>query len=231
MRIAICDDESSVVEFVHEELIKTLSKLNKKYAIDKYYNGHDLIDNYNFQYDLIFLDIKLKESDGYEVSKLIRKIDNDVIIIFLTSYSNYVFDGYKVNAFRYILKDVFQDEIEKLMMDVTEIIKLPKHRIVLKQKNGDIRIECEDILYISSQLRKITIFTCYEEYKTYGKLSEYENDLLKCKFIRSHQGYLVNSKYIRMLVKDGVLLDNNTYIHISRKRMNETKKKVMEYMR
>ncbi|WP_353092917.1 response regulator [Tissierella praeacuta] len=74
LRIAICDDESSICNQL-EEILDMLEKgFSKKLQIDIFYSGEELCsylskDNY---YDIIFLDIELKEMNGVEVGQVIR---------------------------------------------------------------------------------------------------------------------------------------------------------------
>ena len=44
--------------------------------------------------------------DGLETAKEIRKLNRDMLIIFLTAYSEFVFESFKVDAFRYLVKPV-----------------------------------------------------------------------------------------------------------------------------
>ena len=57
------------------------------------------------EFDIIFMDIEMKELDGLKTAEYIRSIDRNVILAFLTNYDKFVYSGYEVNAFRYILKD------------------------------------------------------------------------------------------------------------------------------
>ena len=54
--------------------------------------------------DIIFLDIKMKTGNGVDCAKQLRDLGVDSLIVFVTSSAEYVFSGYEVKAFRYILK-------------------------------------------------------------------------------------------------------------------------------
>ena len=53
--------------------------------------------------DLLFLDIQMPELSGLEFAKLIPSTTR---IIFTTAFSQYAIEGYKVNAFDYLLKPI-----------------------------------------------------------------------------------------------------------------------------
>lgn len=228
MRIAICDDEIDVANIISKSIINISHKLMTKPNIDIYNNGYELLDIYHSQYDVLFLDICLPGINGYELAKKIRQTDETVLIVFLTSVSDYVYDAYKINAYRYILKENFSKEIYNLLVSIEKNIKKEHNYILTINKHGCKKILCDDILYITSNLRKIIIFTNKESYSTYGKLSDFEKNLSQYNFIQTHQSFLVNAKYIKTLTSENIILDNNITIPISKARTSQIKKKVME---
>jgi len=231
MRIAICEDETIIASLIQDKISSILNQIDKDFSIHIYNRGYDLLDSQIQKYDLILLDIYLPDINGYEVAKKIREYDDCVNIVILTSASDYVFDCYKVKAFRYLLKKNFDKEIEDIIISIYKNLKNQKDYIIVNNKNGFIKVMCEDIMYIESHLRKLIIYEVNKNISIYGKLSDFEEKLLDCNFLRPHQSYLVNTKYIKLLNAQHIILDNNTAIPISKARMNYTKKKVMEFFR
>lgn len=231
MKIAICDDEMNVANFVREKLSDVLREMGKEHDIDVYYNGHDILDKYSQQYEVLFLDICLPDINGYNVAQKIRKLDSRVIIVFLTSVSDFVYEGYNVEAFSYVLKDTFEEKVKDLMIAVDNNIKTKKCYIIVKYKKGCKKIFCDDIMYISSNLRKLVIHTAKDSFSIYGKLHELEKKLSNHKFILTHQSYLINSKYIKTFNSENILMDNDETVPISRTNIKYVKKKVMEYIK
>ena len=56
------------------------------------------------KFDIIFMDINLGESNGIEISKKIREIDDETIIIFVSNLAQYAVEGYEVEAMDFIVK-------------------------------------------------------------------------------------------------------------------------------
>lgn len=56
------------------------------------------------KFDIIFMDINLGESNGMEISKKIREIDDETIIIFVSNLAQYAVEGYEVEAMDFIVK-------------------------------------------------------------------------------------------------------------------------------
>lgn len=46
----------------------------------------------------------MKDLNGLQTAEFIRQLDKNVILIFMTGYDKFVYQGYEVKAFRYILK-------------------------------------------------------------------------------------------------------------------------------
>ena len=101
MKICICDDEK---DFIHnfQLLLKQYSKKHKNInQFNSFENENDLLSYFYSQndIDILFLDIKFQTYSGIEIAKKIRDINPSVILIFLTSFSEYALSGYKVKAF------------------------------------------------------------------------------------------------------------------------------------
>lgn len=104
IKIAICDDEKKFLNKV-KKLIVSNYAANDKLTICEFESGEQFLSHFKAnQYDVIILDIKMKELTGLDVAEKIRETDKSVIIAFLTSHQEFAPNGYEVNAFRYLLK-------------------------------------------------------------------------------------------------------------------------------
>ena len=106
-KIAICDDEIHFRNEIKEILKNYLTYKGIIYEIDTFRSGKEFIDLgiEIIKYKIVFLDINMDEMDGIKTAKSIRQVSNEVFIAFITAYVNYAFEGYKVDAVRYILKN------------------------------------------------------------------------------------------------------------------------------
>ena len=94
MRIAICDDEVSMVQILEEKIKKLLPDA----VIDKYLSGDELIAS-GSKPDILFLDIQMPGMDGMETAKVLRQDNENMILIFVTAAEEYVFQAFDVGAF------------------------------------------------------------------------------------------------------------------------------------
>lgn len=137
--IAICDDEIIHLNMLKKYIKDILDTRRIDYTLVEYTSGEELLEKYPRNIDIIFLDIQMEELSGMETAIKIREFDSKVDIIFTTSFTDYVYQVYEVNAYRYILKPLDYEKIEEC------IIKLNKKRleyIHIKQTdyNGYIKI-------------------------------------------------------------------------------------------
>lgn len=76
------------------------------FDITIYSDGDQIVNKYQSQYDIILMDVEMKFMDGMSAAEEIRKVDTEVIIIFITNMAQYAIRGYAVDALDYVLKPV-----------------------------------------------------------------------------------------------------------------------------
>lgn len=69
------------------------------------------------EYDLIFLDIELGDYNGIEIASKIRTYNRSSIIIITSSFKKYLIDGYKIEAKRYLIKPIINDNLNMYIND------------------------------------------------------------------------------------------------------------------
>ena len=107
LTIAICDDEKNICDYIENRTTEILAKNDLEAEISIFKDGSELLEKCKSNeksFDIIFLDIKMKNLNGVECAKILREIGVESLIVFITSSAEYVFSGYEVKAFRYILK-------------------------------------------------------------------------------------------------------------------------------
>ena len=101
VRIAVCDDDKAFIS----EIIKNIEEIktcNDVISVNEYLSGEKLLNDFHSNlFDIIILDIGMEGINGIKTAEYIRKIDANVIIIFLTSFESFVYRGYEVKAFTY----------------------------------------------------------------------------------------------------------------------------------
>ena len=119
MRIAIAEDDESFRARLRNYVQRFSKETSMPVQIFEYSDGRELAGSYKPVYDLILLDVQMPYLDGYQVAKEIRKVDQDVILIFVTNLAQYALKGYEVNAYDFVIKPVAYPLFEQKMKKVT----------------------------------------------------------------------------------------------------------------
>lgn len=175
------------------------------------------------KYDIIFLDINMKEIDGIETAKEIRKVTKNVYIVFVTAFINYALEGYKVDAVRCLLKDdeSFEKAVNECLESILQKMYCEEHKITFEFQEGKRNVCPEAIVYIESNLHKLVFHMSGKnavEYTMYAKLDDIDELLQDTGFCRIHKSYLVNFKYVQSVERYKAVLSDGQSLSISKAR-------------
>lgn len=231
MKIAICDDEemfSSQLKEYLESYYKSMDLI-----IDKFESGEEFLKRYtnmNCGYDIIFLDIEMKQIDGIETAKKLRELNNDIIIIFLTSHLEFAPEGYEVNAFRFLIKPIQKEKLKNALLDVQYQIDRNK-KILIKDKDREVLLKYTDIVYIEAQNVNIKICTMNEKFLIRKTLREIEEELKGPTFFKCHRSYIVNLDFVMDYDNKIITMENKEKISLSRNKYSDFKNSMITYLR
>lgn len=236
MKIAICDDEIYFAGKLREILMQYLEERHIDFEIELFSSGREFVELgvEMLQYQIIFLDINMKQMDGIETAKNVRAYTEESFVVFVTAYIDYSLEGYQVGASRYILKNNlnFREQIYECMDAITKKMKCFLTRKIFRFQEGEKKIRIENILYIESKLHKLE-FNILEHglatYTMYGTLNELENELEEYPFLRIHQSFLVNLKYIKCVTGYKIVLSNGQELTVPRARYKTVKDTFIAY--
>lgn len=235
LNIAICDDEKYISDFLKKSVLDCLAKEDLEGNVTVFDDGEPLVEMYKedkANFDIILLDITMKKCDGMTAAKLIRAVDSKVMIVFVTSSAEYVFSGYEVRAFRYILKPELLHGFTGVFREcLSELTKSNEMRFTFQKASETVSIPLRDILYFESDKRIVTLKCSNEEYSFYEKLDRIEEQLKKHDFVRCHQSFLVNAKKITAVRINDLTLSSGNIIPISKRRAKETNEAFLWAMR
>lgn len=231
MRIAICDDERTYIEKIKND-INSLKTHENEFEFSEFESGEAFVSKFSKdKYDLIILDIEMKDLNGLQMAEFLRQIDKNVILIFMTSYDKFVYQGYEVNAFRYILKNQPEPIYLKQLSDTIQ--EYYRNKKYIKVIDDDIEKELltVDILYIEVYSHQIVIHTLNKDYYQKGKLTDYEKMLEECLFVRSDKSVLINITNIDYIKKNQVFMKNGKVLYVSRNHLEKITKAFLKFSR
>lgn len=229
IKIGICDDEKEIGDLIEGHLHNILK--NTEYEIEKYSSGEELLQASFKDIDILLLDIQMGKLNGMDTARKIREVDNKMEIIFLTSLIDYVQEGYEVRAYRYLLKPIELEELNKhLLACINEIEKNKNHYILIKNKSNTYKIYSNEITYIEVQKKDMIIHTINKDFDVRYSLEKIEKDLNLDKFVRCHKSFLVNLSYVENIKSNTAILESGEEIPVSRYRYKEVKEQFLRFM-
>lgn len=231
LRIAICDDEIDARDTLRIQLEKILIEDAEEivYEFSSGTNAASWLANHPGEIDLLFLDVEMKGLNGMETAEKIRTFDTGLVIVFVTGYSDYVFDGYRVGALDYLMKPVAEEKLRQLIGRVrAKSAQEEPHTFTLKSRDGTWRFRLSDILYFYSDRRQVFLVTAKGQYPFYARLDEIEKQL-SSDFVRIHQRYLVHPANVDYLGRESVSI-HGQQLPCSRRYRETALQKIARFM-
>lgn len=230
INICIVEDEKAALDTLAEYLMRFKDENNCEFVIDKFDKAASFINNFQSNYDIIFMDIELPDGNGMDIIKQIRKIDEKVIVVFVTNLVSYAVKGYEVQAFDFIVKPIsYYNFYVKLSKVLTCIEQKKDKEIWISNKEGREKIMLSSVLYIEVVQHMLYYHTINGVLKATGSLTSACESLKHYGFALCNNCYLVNLRHVKAIKQNDVLVDTQL-LAISRNKKKEFIKALNEYL-
>jgi len=190
------------------------------------------LDN-GLSFDAIFLNIDMNGvTSGFELSKIIRRLNNTVAIVLLSNSTERIADGYSVSALQYLVKPIAYPAIQSCMNRIAERIVLDVGNTYRfqKSKNAAVSIPYSRILYFTSAKQYVHIHTVCGRERQLERMKNVEG-ILPNYFIRCHRSYIINTNAIYSLTPTKITLLDGSVIPLGKKYFSTVKMGLEEYQR
>ena len=233
LKIAVCDDSRELLEKVEKDLHEYENVRNTPVTVHTYTNAVDLLDGLKkTDYDILILDIIMPGFTGMQAAHEIRKFNEEIKIIFLTSSKEFAIESYSVGAYYYLLKPVLKEKLFSVLDKVVSEITSKQESCVIYTHMGIVnipfaRIECLEVY------NKHLVFHLSDgsTKETRGALTDYENVFLERKeFLKIHRSYILNMDYIHSIEAGEIATYSGKRFPVSRLLAKDIKEHYMNYM-
>ncbi len=229
IKIAIVEDEVMYGEQLRTYLEQYEKEEGETFDITLYTDGDQIVHKYKSDFDIILMDVEMKFMDGMSAAEEIRKIDSEVVIIFITNMAQYAIRGYAVDALDYVLKPVSYFAFsQRLKRAIERMHKRESKCIMVNIKGGTVRVNIANIFYVDSQGHTLILHTILGNYATTGTMKEMEEKLSGMNFCRGNKGYLINLQHVDG-IQDGCAIVRGEKLVLSRARKKEFMEALTEY--
>lgn len=241
LKIAICDDEAYIVDTIERYLLDYDKEEVLDFQVYKYYDGETLVKS-NLIFDLVFLDIVMKDMDGIETGTYLKNRNMKTQIVYITNFSDYSLNAHSIHAFDYIIKPVEYSKLASILRDFKKLNSDTDSNsdiVRLKNENGDeILLNTDDVIYfLYDKSRKLIVRTCSEhEITIRGTLYEIYEKLNQEKFAQPHRAYIINLNYVKTVKKaengfKDVYMKDGSMVPLSQRKQKEFSEKMHKYAR
>jgi DNA-binding LytR/AlgR family response regulator len=218
IKIAIVEDEASYARQLQDFLEQYEKDHEESFQVSVYSDGDEIVHKYKAQFDIILMDIEMKFMDGMSAAEEIRKVDSEVMIIFITNMAQYAIRGYAVDALDYVLKPVSYFAFsQRLGRAIGRMKKRETKMIAISIKGGTVRLDAANIYYIESQGHNLIFYTTTGVYEAVGTMRDAEERLTQLNFFRGNKGYLINLSHVEG-IRDGCAIVKGKHLLLSRAR-------------
>lgn len=218
IKTAVCDDETEMADELAEKLSGFFAANNIGTDIVKFSSGTSLLENIGDcpEFDVIFLDIKMKAPDGMETARELRRRNYSGFLIFVTVLEELVFEAFEVSAYDYLVKPLETERFERTMNRLKK--SLTDNAIVLRKNGETSPVKLDDIICCEVIDRKLYIrLSNGETVDFYGKLEELENRL-DSRFFKCHRSFLINFMHLKKFCGSSAVMEDGFEVPVSRLR-------------
>lgn len=233
MDIAIIEDEQ-----VHSDLLVSyISEWGREketaVSVQQYKNAKSFLFQWeDIHPDILFLDIRMPGMNGMELARKVREKNQDIVIVFTTGMTDYIQEGYEVEAMHYLLKPLEREKVEACL-ERAFVKRAAEEYILVHTDEQQIRkLPVKEINFIEAQSHKSVIKIAFGESLTVREgLSEIERMLEGKGFIKCHRSYICRLGNIHHIEKERVIFDDRSAAPVSRRMYQEVNQEFIKYFR
>jgi len=218
IRIAIVEDDAGYRKQLQEYLHRYGQESGEKFTLKTFTDGDEIAIGYKPEYDIILMDIQMNYMDGMTAAEEIRRVDSEVVIIFITNSQQYAIKGYAVDALDYVLKPIsyyaFSQRIDRA---ITRLQNRTKRFLYINSKEGGRKLDCSRLMFVEVQGHDLYYHTMDGIVTGTGTMKEVEESLDSRSFFRCNNCYLVNLDKVDGIRGTEAIVGSNT-VQISRAR-------------
>lgn len=230
MKIAIVDDDSVFMDEVKDIIVERINKIGiNDFLISTFSSPEQLlVDIHSF--DLLIIDVEINQYNGISICNQIRNSNVDILIMFISSYTTYVFNSFTVSPFSYILKKDLKykgiSEIDRCLqfyMNKNKILKISSFGI-------EYSLVQRDITVISKMRDKCIFYYNDKQFESRKNLKDILMDLSPF-FVQINKSDIINLNFVSYIYKDEVTLNSEEKYYISRRKIKDVHEKWMQFLR
>ena len=218
-QIGICDDAEGVCATLRNMILR-FARTNQVYMETKVWHDGEKLCDYLKEggpLDLLFLDIILLNMSGVEAGDFIRNslADRKMQIIYISEQSSRALELFRVQPMEFLVKPIRQEQVDRCLKLALELIGMNRKEFSYRNGRDVYSVSCGEILYFTSEGRKVKIITEHGVKEFNGKLKDVMKELPE-QFLVIHKSYIVNRARVLHYTYECAEFPDGTILSISK---------------
>ncbi len=226
MRIVICDDEKTYANDIYRNVLHFLNEKSIQATVDTFFDSRFANED-AASYDIAFLDIEMQPINGIDTAAILREKNPNIILFFITAYTQYLDDALDLNAFRYLSKPLDGKRLFEGLTKALEKIDVTDKKFTVEADHTIKIIKASEIILVEIDGKNTRITTLNGVFHSKNNISYWKENLTMSFFYQTHKSYIINSNFITDYSKNSVTLCGKYKAMISYRKHADFKKYIM----
>lgn len=229
-RFAICDDDTQYAQYIDCLAAQWAKQAGLRLETERFPSAEAFLFRYeeHRDFDVLLLDIEMTGMDGVELAKTVRQTNDDVQIVFVTGYTDYIAEGYEVSALHYLTKPVEPDKLFQVLTRAVGRLARNEPVLTLELPGETVRVPLSKIRYVDVLHNYVTVHAG-QDYNLKRPLGELEQEL-DGRFYRVGRSCIVNLAFVSRVTRTAVELSGGQSLPLPRGQYERLNRAIIERM-
>ena len=216
-KIAICDDDKSFLISAKKKIADTAHNINMPVEISGFSRPDILLAEIQedvHRFDIYILDMEMPEAHGFELVKEIKRFDDSIPVILLTSHLAFAIDAFEYGVLRYIPKQQISNRIQSALQTAHSILN-DTRCLIIKTARELKKLPHKDIIFLQKEKKYCVVHMDGDHtYPVRKTLETVYKELASPDFIYINRSHIVNLPYVNYVGNGMVYLSDLTAIKL-----------------
>lgn len=215
-------DDEEIDRLMTISMVKKFEEFNLLRVFDNAKSALDFLDKN--EVDVLFLDIDMPDTNGFELRKKAMQIP---ACIFITAHPEHALESFELDTLDFIVKPIKQDRFERTVERINDFMAIKKKisslestfqedSIYIKEGHEQTKVNLKDILYLEALKDYTLVVTPEKRHCVLSSIGSLLKEVNFSSFIRIHRSYAVQKQYVRKVNSQEIELNNNFAIPVGR---------------
>ena len=230
-KIAICDDNSTHIDYVCEMVKNLLDIRQTPHQLDTFLSAKALKSALlSDDYQVVICDVALDNSNGIDLLKDLKQDLPQLQVIFISGFLEYNPEAYVVEHLYFLLKPINEERLAlALNKAFAEIAKMQSTQLSVTANRRNVIVKFDEIFFFERVMRTYEIHTNGAKLVTYSKTDELQKRL-DFRFLICHKSYIINMDKVKSFDSKCFIMQNGTQIPISQSKRKEAQAAFWSYI-